>query len=73
MLQRGDSLNDYELTRRALLLAAAYRLHCTHRRGRPILGEEDLFRAMEQAVKQAAFGHAAAVSCLDDRWRHAEP
>ena len=36
MLQPGSSMNDEVFTRRALLVAAAYRLHCTHRHGRPV-------------------------------------
>ena len=68
LLQPRSALEDEVLTRRALLLAAAYRLHCTHRRGRPFADEEALQRALEQAVKQAAMGHPAAVRCLDGRW-----
>ena len=51
MLQPGSSMNDEMLTRRALLVAAAYRLHCAHRRGRPFSDVEGLHRALEQAVK----------------------
>ncbi len=45
------------LTRRALLIAAANRLHCAHRR-RLLRGPPDTVpRAVEQAVKEVACNH----------------
>ncbi len=63
------ALDDESLTRRALLLAAAYRLHCMHRRGPAPLGTPvEVPRALEQAVKMAARGHQWARASLDLRW-----
>ena len=38
LLEPAAALDDESLTRRALLVAAAYRLHCMHRRGPAPLG-----------------------------------
>ena len=61
-------LDDDTLIRRALLLTAAYRLHCSHRRGSPFTDDEVLRRALAQAVKEAAVGHTRAVRSLDSIW-----
>ena len=61
-------LSDTVLVRRALLLAAAYRLHCCLRRQPPFRDEEVLRRALAQAVREAAVGHAGAMQSLDTIW-----
>ncbi len=61
LLEATASLSDAVLTRRALLVAAAYRLHCRHRRAASPLDEASLTRALDQAVKEASLGHNAAV------------
>ena len=62
------SVPDMILVRRALLLAAAYRLHCQHRRRGPFADEEVLRRALDQAIKESALGHAGAMRVLDSVW-----
>ena len=61
-------LPDEVLTRRALALAAAYRVHCSCRSGPPFSTEARLMQALEQAAKEAARGHARAAQSLDRRW-----
>ena len=69
LLEPAADLPDESLTRRALLVAAAYQLHCTHRcRCAPLGTPLEVPRALEQAVKTAARGHQRATSCLDRRW-----
>ena len=68
LLDTSALLPDAVLTRRALLLAAAYRLHCRLRRGRPLVDAEVLRRALDQAVKESALGHAGAMRHLDSIW-----
>ena len=69
LLEPAAGVTDETLTRRALLMAAAYRLHCGHRRRREALGSPlEVPRALEQAVKEAARGHRRATACLDQRW-----
>ncbi len=54
LLEPAAAVDDESLTRRALLLAAAFRLHCTHRRGPAPLGTPvGVPRALEQALKMA--------------------
>ena len=68
LLDPGANLDDCTLVCRALLLAAAYKLHCTHRRKGFLGSEEDIRRALNQAVKEAARGHLVATRVVDQRW-----
>ena len=68
LLEATSSMTDEVLTLRALLLAAAYRLHCRLRRSEGSLDEETLKRAMDQAVKETALGHKGAMRRLDSIW-----
>ena len=68
MLETPHKLPDDVLVRRALLLTAAYRLHCRVRRLSAFVDEEVLRRALDQAVKEAAMGHAGALRTLDGTW-----
>lgn len=68
LLSRAEALPDEVLTRRALLLAAAYRLHCTRRHGPPLDRGEALRQAFDQAVREAARGHDMAIRHLDTVW-----
>ena len=68
LLLPRNSLDDVALTLRALLVAAAYSLHCKCRRTGALGNEEVVRRALEQAVKEAALGHPSATRCLDTRW-----
>ena len=60
LLAPESSLPAPVLTRRALLLTAAYKLHCKYRRGRPFEDPEVLRRAIAHAVQEAALGHTGA-------------
>jgi hypothetical protein len=68
LLETLHKLPDDVLVRRALLLAAAYRLHCRVRRLTAFGDEELLQWALDQAVKEAAFGHAGVLRALDGVW-----
>lgn len=68
LLEPAAALPDATLTRRALHLAAAYRLHCHCRREPPIISDDVLARALGQAAKEAAMGHAKALQVLDSTW-----
>ncbi len=69
LLEPAAALDDESLTRRALLLAAASRLHCMHRRGLALLSNPvEVPRVFEQAAKMAARGHQRATASLDRRW-----
>ena len=68
LLDAALDLPDEVLTRRALVLAAAYRVHCACRSGPPFSSEARLTQALEQAAKEAAHGHARAAQSLDRRW-----
>ena len=68
LLAAPSQLADDKLVRRALLLAAAYRLHCAHRRQAPFRDEEVLRRALAQALREAALGHAGAMRSLAMVW-----
>ena len=68
LLSSQVQLPDEVLVRRALLLTAAYRLHCAHRRLVPFTEEDTLHQAFAQALKEAAKGHSGAVRCLDMVW-----
>ena len=68
LLEPAALIPDATLNRRALHLAAAYRLHCRCRREPPILSADILARALGQAAKQAAMGHANAMKVLDSTW-----
>ena len=61
--------SDDEVARRALLLAAAYRVHCTFRR-KPgeLSGEEAVRRALEQALRDLSKGHCGACRAIDEAW-----
>ncbi len=68
LLDLGSGMDDGTLCCRALLLAAAYRLHCSHRR-KGLLGNEDVVRrALSQAIKEEVRGHTVATRLLDGRW-----
>ncbi len=68
LLEATSSMSDEALTLRALLMAAAYRLHCRHRRSEGFLDEETLKRALGQAVKESSLGHKGAMRRLDSIW-----
>ncbi len=51
LLDPASSMDDGTLCCRALLLAAAYGLHCSHRRKGFFGSEEETRRALSQAVK----------------------
>ena len=68
LLEASASVTDSLLTRRALLLAADYRLHCRHRRSEGFNDEETLRRALDQAVKETTLGHKGAMRLLDGLW-----
>ncbi len=65
-LEASASVTESLLTRRALLLAAAYRLHCRHRRAANPFDEASLARALDQAVKEASLGHRGAMQQFDN-------
>ena len=61
--------SDEDTIRKALLLAAAYRVHCTYRRRRDVLrGEETVRRALEQALRDLSKGHRQACAVVDQAW-----
>ena len=68
LLAASSQLPDEILARRALMLAAAYRLHCAHRRRAPFEDDERLPRAFVQALQESAMGHAGALRCLGSVW-----
>ena len=72
LLAGAHELPDVILTRRALLLAAAYRLHCRCRRQPAFSDHEVLRRALDQAVREAAQGHAGALRAVDSVWADEE-
>ena len=68
-LDSATIASEQQLCAAALLVAASYRLHCTYRRRRGELqGREVIQRALEQAVREAAAGHAGAMRLLDGLW-----
>ena len=68
MLEAAAQLPNEVLTRRALLLAAAYPLHCRLRNTATFHDEEVLSWALDLAVKEAALGHPGALRSLDTMW-----
>jgi hypothetical protein len=68
LLEATSSIPDAVLTRRALLVAAAYRLHCRHRRSEGLHDEVTLTRALDQAVKESTLGHKGAMRQYDSIW-----
>ena len=68
LLDSPSELPDDQLVLRALLLTAAYRLHCTLRLRPPFCEDEVLRRALDQATKEAAMGHTKATAILDGVW-----
>jgi hypothetical protein len=68
LLAPTSAITDEVLSRRALLMAAAYRLHCRHRHTGSLTGEGILSRALDQAVKEATLGHQVAMRHLDGIW-----
>lgn len=68
LLAAPASLPDAILARHALLFAAAYRLHCTCRRGPPLTDPETLKRALNQALRESARGHPRAMRLLGAAW-----
>jgi hypothetical protein len=68
LLEATSSVADATLTRRALLMAAAYRLHCKHRRSDGLSEEDTLRRALDQAIKESTLGHLKAMQQLDGIW-----
>ncbi len=71
--EASSSMTNAVLTRRALLVAAAYRVHCRHRRAPHPLEKASLSRALDQAVKEASLGHPRAMYCLDTTWAQKTP
>jgi hypothetical protein len=69
LLDSPSQLSDAHLVLRALLLTAAYRLHCKFRLSPPLADEETRQRALDQAVKEAALGHCGAMCILDGVWK----
>ena len=72
LLDPRSELPDGRLTRRALLVAGAYRLHylARHGQGQPSTTDpEYLRRALDQSIKEAAIGHTRAMKVLDSTWR----
>ena len=68
LLDAHSRMPDDVLARRALLFTAAYSLHCRYRRGEPFSDPEVLTRALAQATREAAVGHARAMRALDTTW-----
>ena len=68
LLAPTSAITDEVLSRRALLMAAAYRLHCRHRHTGSLTDEGILSRALDQAVKEATLGHQVAMRHLDGIW-----
>ena len=68
LLEAPHKLPDDVFVRRALLLAAAYRLRCRFRRLTAFDDDQVLQRALDQAVEEAALGHAGALRALDGVW-----
>ena len=68
LLEATSSIPDAVLTRRALLVAAAYRLHCRHHRSEGLHDEVTLTRALDQAVKESSLGHKGAMRQYDSIW-----
>jgi len=68
LLDPAADMDDATVTRRALLVAAAYRVHCRCRCLAPFASELAAFQALEQATKESAMGHARAARALDLRW-----
>jgi hypothetical protein len=69
LLDSPSQLSDEHLVLRALLLTAAYRLHCKLRLASPLTNSETRQRALDQAVKEAALGHSGAMTTLDGIWK----
>ena len=68
LLEASSTYTDELLVRRALLLTAAYKLHCRLRRSPPFTETEVLWRALDQAIKEAAQGHSRAIQVLTTTW-----
>ena len=68
LLDSPSLLPDPQLTLRALLLTAAYRLHCNLRLRQAFTDDEVLRRALDQACKESALGHPGAIATLDGIW-----
>ncbi len=69
LLDPGSGVDDGTLCCRAPLLAAAYRLHCSHRRKRLLGNEKVVRRALRRAIKEADRGHTVATRLLEaDGW-----
>ena len=70
LLEHRDDLPDRRLLLGALRIAAAYRLHCQHRRRPAALhGEGVAQRALAQAARELVMGHPKAIALYDGRWR----
>jgi hypothetical protein len=61
-------VTDDELACRALLVAAAYRVHCGARHGPLLRGNESATRALAHSIREAVLGHPRAMWVLDFRW-----
>lgn len=68
LLASPTALPDPILARRALLLTAVYRLHCSGRHGPPTSDPDILKRAFNQTLREAARGHTKAMRLLDSAW-----
>jgi hypothetical protein len=69
LLDREGLRADADLQAMALLQTAIYRLHCRHRHSSLRLADEETAsRAIAQAVREAAMGHARALAMLNHRW-----
>ena len=73
LLAATPSLDDATLSRRALLLTAAYALHCRHRRAGQLGSAECCKAALRQAVHEAARGHVRATRTLTGLWARSPP
>ena len=69
LLEHPEDLPDSSLACGALRMAAAYQLHCKFRR-RPdqLQGEAVVWRALDQALREAVRGHRKTTEILDRRW-----
>ena len=69
LLDRDRLRQDAALQCMTLLVTGIYHLHCKAKRGELALPtEEAVRRAIAQAVREAAEGHAKALKALGSRW-----
>ena len=66
----GSSLTENEAIRRAIWLAAVYRVHCRFRRQPGQIQKREVAqRALDQAVRDLTHGHRSACKIVDELWR----